>query len=216
MLRSADESYWMCPMPKKYLFAIIVWSATLAATGALAEISQAPVEIESRSAATQRDFEEAAIRSFLEQFRATRIPLSKAMAIAEHLHNGSRTADIIFEISGSPAYRVRTVKNDRIWENVIDAATGKTVAREVSSTLKELDREDLGNVTALKRIGQQLSDAVRFAEKAASGSAVAGGLIRLDGKPNFVVVIASGDQLKEVTLKPPKIGRKGSAHHDAQ
>jgi hypothetical protein len=38
----------------------------------------------------------------LEQFRTIKIPLSEAVAIAEHLHDGSRTADVNFEISGPP------------------------------------------------------------------------------------------------------------------
>jgi hypothetical protein len=40
------------------------------------------------------------------------------------LHPGSRTAAITFDISGTPAYRVRTVRNKEIWENVIDVRPG--------------------------------------------------------------------------------------------
>jgi len=45
---------------------------------------------------------------------------------------------------------------------------------------------------------------VRIAEKAAAGSALAGGLIKQDGKVNFVILIASGDSLKQVMLEPPQ------------
>ncbi len=200
-------------MPKKLLFALIVWSATLAGTGAMADVTQAPVEAERQRAAAQGDVDEAAIRRVLEQFRTTRVPLGQAMAIAEHLHDGSRTADISFEISGPPVYRVRTVKNERVWENVIDANTGSVSQAEIASSLKELDREDLANIIALKWIKQELSDAVRVAEKAAAGNALACGLMKQDGKLNFVVVVASGDRLKEVMLEPPKVGRQGSTHH---
>ena len=71
------------------------------------------------------------------------VPLGQAMAIAEHLHGGSRTADISFEISGPPVYRVRTIKNERVWENDIDANTGSVSQAEIASSLKELDRRDL-------------------------------------------------------------------------
>ena len=118
-----------------------------------------------------------------------------------------------FEISGLPVYRVRTVKNERIWENVIDANTGSVREKEISSSLRELDREDLGKIIALKSVKQELSDAVRIAEKAAAGSALAGGLMKQDGKLNFVVVIASGDRLKEVMLEPPRVGRQGTNRH---
>jgi hypothetical protein len=95
-------------------------------------------------------------------------------------------------------------------ENVIDANTGSVTEKEISSSLRELDREDLRNIIALKSVKQELSDAVRIAEKAAAGSALAGGLMKQDGKFNFVVVIATGDRLKEVMLEPPRTGKQGA------
>ena len=194
-------------MSKKRLLAIIVWSATLAATGAIADVTHTPLDGANPGAATQRDAEEAVTRRLLDQFRTIKIPLSQAVAIAEHLHDGSRTADISLDISGPPVYRVRTVKDERVWENVIDANTGSVTEKEISSSLRELDREYLGNIIALKSVELELSDAVRIAEKAAAGSALAGGLMKQDGKLNFVVFIASGDRLKEVMLEPPRSGR---------
>jgi uncharacterized membrane protein YkoI len=204
------EIYWMYLMSKKQLLAIIVWSAALAATGAIADVTHTPLDSANRGVTAQRDAEEATIHRLLEQFRTIKIPLTEAVAIAEHLHGGSRTADVSFELSGPSVYRVRTVKNERIWENVIDANTGRVTEKEVSSSLRELDREDLGNIVAMKSVNQELSDAVRIAEKAAEGSALAGGLMKQDGKLNFVVVIASGNHLKEVTLEPPRVGRQGA------
>ncbi|MCC8966248.1 PepSY domain-containing protein [Bradyrhizobium sp. Pear76] len=200
-------------MSKKRMLAIIVLSATLAATGARADVTHTSLDATNRSVAAQGDADEAVIRRLLEQFRTIKIPLSQAAAIAEHLHDGSKTADVSFEISGPAIYRVRTVGNERLWENVIDANTGRVTEKEVSSSLKELDRENLGKIIALKSVEQELSDAVRIAEQAAAGSAFAGGLVKQDDKLNFVVVIASGDRLKEVTLEPTKVARRGSAHH---
>jgi uncharacterized membrane protein YkoI len=199
-------------MSKKRLLAIIVLSATLAATGAIADVTHTPLDA-NRGVAAQRDAEQAAIHRLLEQFRTIKIPLSEAVAIAEHLHDGSRAADVSFEISGPSVYRVRTVKNERLWENVIDANTGSVREKETSSSVRELDREDLGNIIALKSVEQELSDAVRIAEKAAEGSALAGGLMKQAGKLNFVVLIANGDRLKEVMLEPPRVGREKSARH---
>jgi uncharacterized membrane protein YkoI len=198
-------------MSKKRLLAIVVLSATLAATGAKADVTHSPLDAANRGVAARGDAEEVVLRRLLEQFRAIKMSLSQAVAIAEHLHNGSRTADVSFEISGPAIYRVRTVRNERIWENVIDANTGSVTEKEISSSLRELDRQDLGNIIALKSVEQELSDAVRIAEKAAGGSALAGGLMKQDGKLNFVVVIASGDHLKEVMLEPPRVGREKSA-----
>ena len=74
------------------------------------------------------------------------------------------------DISGPPVYRVRTGKDERVWENVIDANTGSVTENELSSSLRELDREYLGNIIALKSVELELSDAVRIAEKAAAGA----------------------------------------------
>ena len=206
------DSHWIYLMSKKRLLAIIVLSATLAATGAVAHVTHEPLDAANRGIAEQGDAEEAVIRRLLGQFRTT-MPLSQVVAIAEHLHEGSKTADVNFEISGPPIYRVRTIRNERIWENVIDAKTGSVTESEVSSSLRELDREDLGNIMALKSVEQELSDAVRIAEKAAEGSALAANLMKLDGKLNIVVLIVNGDRLKEVMLEPSKVRRGKSAHY---
>ncbi|WP_128931529.1 PepSY domain-containing protein [Bradyrhizobium zhanjiangense] len=199
-------------MSKQHLLALIVSTATLAATCAVADVRNAPAA-DSQTAAAQSDTEEAAIRRVLSEFRTTRVPLSRAMLIAEHLHDGSKTADISFEIDGPPVYRVRTIKNEHVWENVVDANTGRITGKELTSSLKELDRNDLANVLALRWIKQELSDAVEVAERAAAGSALAGGVIRQDGKLNFVIVVAAGDHLKEVMLEPPKVGKQESSRH---
>lgn len=201
-----NQNHRIYPMPRKRLFALIVWSAALASTGAMADVPPAPVDAERPRAAAPGDVDEAAMRRVLEQFRTIRVPLGQAMATAERLHEGSRAADISFEVSGQAVYRVRTIKKERVWENVIDANSGIVSQAEIASSLKELDREDLANIIALKWIKQELSDAVRVAEKAAEGNALAGGLVKQNGKLNFVVIVASGGHLKEVMLEPPKVG----------
>jgi hypothetical protein len=55
-----------------------------------------------------------------------------------------------------------------------------------------------------------LSDAVHVAEKAASGKALGAGLVKQEGRLNFVVVVVSGDSLEEVLLEPPKGRGQGS------
>nr|GAJ31180.1 hypothetical protein BDOA9_0103550 [Bradyrhizobium sp. DOA9] len=199
-------------MSKQHLFALIVWSATLAAGAAVADVRNFS-GADSQGAASQSNSEEAAIRRVLSEFRTTRIPLSRAMTIAEQLHSGSKTADISFESAGLPLYRVRTIRNEHVWENAIDANTGRITGKELTFSLKELDRDDLANILSLRWIKQELSDAVQVAERAAAGSALAGGLMRQDGKLNFVIIVASGDHLKEVMLEPPKVGKQESSRH---
>jgi uncharacterized membrane protein YkoI len=199
-------------MSNKHLIAIVLLLAvTFAAPRAIADVSERSADVQDRGGTTQGDSDEEAIRRLLEQFRAAQLSLSQAIAIAEGLHRGSQTATIGFEISSSPGYRVTTVKNSEIWENFIDANTGSVKGAEIASSLQELDGEDRVNIIALKSVGQVLSDAVRVAEKATSGAALGGGLMRQDGKLNFAVVVVSGDRLNEVVLEPPRVNRQGLA-----
>ena len=196
-------------MSKKQLFALILaLSATFPAANAGADLKTSTAATEQQRGSS-RD-EEGPNRRLLERFRAAKLSLAEAIAIGEQLHPGSRIASVSFELSASPSYRVLTVKNNETWEDVIDANTGTAAAPETTLSLSKLDDEDRSNLVALRAIRQELSDAVRVAEKATSGKALGGGLLRQDGRLNFVIVVASGDDLKEVMLEPPKARRRGS------
>ncbi|WP_314961591.1 PepSY domain-containing protein [Bradyrhizobium cosmicum] len=145
-----------------------------------------------------------AVSREIERFRGSSISISQAMAIAEARHAGATTADVSFDgASGVPVYRIKTLHNDRIWRHTINASTGELVGGEAALPLAELDRDDRSNLAALGAIGHRLADAVRVAERAASGKAISGGLVREGGRLSFAIVVISGDDLKEVILEPP-------------
>lgn len=145
-----------------------------------------------------------AISREIERFRSSSISISQAMAIAEARHAGATTADVSFDgDSGVPVYRVKTLHNDRVWRQTINAVTGELIGGEAALPLTELDHEDRSNLAALGTIRHRLADAVRVAEQAASGKAISGGLVRERGRLNFAIVVISGDDLKEVILEPP-------------
>lgn len=145
-----------------------------------------------------------AVSREIERFRGSSISISQAMAIAESRHAGATTADVSFDgASRVPVYRVKTLLNDRIWRHTIDASTGELVGGEAALPLAELDLDDRSNLAALGAIRHRLADAVRVAERAASGKAISGGLVRERGRLNFAIVVISGDDLKEVLLEPP-------------
>lgn len=145
-----------------------------------------------------------AVSREIERFRGSSISISQAMAIAEGRHAGATTADVSFDgASRVPVYRVKTLLNDRIWRHTIDASTGELVGGEAALPLAELDLDDRSNLAALGAIRHRLADAVRVAERAASGKAISGGLVRERGRLNFAIVVISGDDLKEVLLEPP-------------
>ncbi len=196
-------------MPKKQLFAIILaLSAACPAARARADLAGIASAAEQPHQSAQDD--EDSNRRRLEQFRAAQLSLNRIIAIAEQLHPGSRTASASFEPSPSPGYRVLTVENNAAWENVIDAHTGAVAGAETALPLSKLDADDRSKIVALRSIGQELADAVHIAEKAASGKALGAGLVRQEGRLNFVVVVVSGDNLKEVLLEPPKGRGRGS------
>ncbi|MDD1536121.1 peptidase [Bradyrhizobium sp. WBOS4] len=145
-----------------------------------------------------------AVSREIERFRSSSISISQAMAIAEARHAGATTADVSFDGgSGVAVYRVKTLHNDRIWRHTINAATGELVGGEAALPLAELDHDDRNNLAALGAIRHRLADAVRVAERAASGKAISGGLVRERGRLNFAIVVISGNDLKEVILEPP-------------
>ncbi|MBJ7405631.1 MAG: PepSY domain-containing protein [Bradyrhizobium sp.] len=145
-----------------------------------------------------------AVSREIERFRSSSITISQAITIAEGRHAGATTADVSFDGgSGVPVYRVKTLHNDRIWRHIINASTGEFVGGEAALPLTELDHEDRSNLAALGAIRHRLADAVRVAERAASGKAISGGLVRERGRLSFSIVVVSGDDLKEVTLEPP-------------
>jgi Peptidase propeptide and YPEB domain len=188
---------------------LLALSAALLPPPARADLSALPAtRLEQHE--TDAVTDERIVRRLLEQFQSAELSLNQAMRTAEDLHRGSRTVQVSFEISDPPGYRVKTVKNDDVWENVIDARTGNVSGDEIVSSLKALDEADRDNILALRFTRQSLADAVVVGEKAASGKALGGGLMNKDGKLNFVIVVASGDDLKQVMLEPPRAGRRGA------
>ena len=191
--------------------AALLFAAALAPAGASADVGATSMASH-RQDETAVDDATGGVRRLLAQFRAAELPLSRAMTIAEALHKGSRTARVSFE--GSAGYRVRTVLNDMVWDNTIDATTGRAIGDETVSSLNQLGDQDRSNIKALRSVKQELSDAVAVAEKAASGKAIGGGLMIDSSKLTFVVVVVSEDQLKQVMLEPPRTVREGKPHKE--
>jgi uncharacterized membrane protein YkoI len=115
-------------MSKNQLFAVVLaLSATCLAANARADLKASTATTQGQRGSSQ-DGEESNWH-LLERFRAAKLSLAEAIAIAEQLHPGSRTASVSFELSASPSYRVLTVKNKETWEDVIDVDTGSAAAQ---------------------------------------------------------------------------------------
>src|SRR5437667_6543067 len=137
---------------------LLLLSMILASFDATADVTTGSAEKLGQNTHTQRDMEPD--EHLLAQFRAAPLSLTQAIAIAERSHLGSRTAAATFEISDKPGYRVRTVRNKQIWENVVDVTTGRTIGLETSLSMSDLDVDERDNIMQLKSVGQELSDAV--------------------------------------------------------
>ncbi|MEH2546108.1 putative membrane protein YkoI [Bradyrhizobium sp. AZCC 2262] len=140
----------------------------------------------------------------LELFRGAEVSLRQALKIAGSLHPGSRIVDVSFDGgSGSPVYRVKAFREDRVWEDTIDARTGQVAGNAIVLPMSELNLEDRLNLIAMQSVRHELADAVSVAEENTSGKALSGGLMSEAGKLNFVIVVLSGTNLRQVMLEPP-------------
>ena len=189
---------------KQTFIGILLLSLALVPCAAMAELNDGSLSSTGQSAPVHRETNTESDQRFLAAFRAAPLSLIQTIAIAERLHTGSRTAAISFDTSDNPFYRVRTVKDKEIWENVVDVHTGRIVGPETAWSLNELEMEERDNIHALRLVKQELSDAVAIAEKAAVGKAISGGLVKEGDRLNFVVVVLSDDLVKEVFLEPPR------------
>ncbi|WP_080654812.1 MULTISPECIES: PepSY domain-containing protein [Bradyrhizobium] len=196
-------------MWKRCLFAAILLVLTLPAYASAIASSTATPPASRNPAGDRAELDQQMINRELELFRGTQISLCQALLAAEQLHPGSSTWDIGLDgSSGSPVYRVKTVKVDRIWNVAIDARTGDVTGGEIVSLREDLNTKDRNSVIALTTVQQSLLDAVLIAERATQGKAIGGTIVREAERFNFVIVVVSGDDLKQVTLEPPRAHRR--------
>jgi uncharacterized membrane protein YkoI len=200
--RPIDSMQW-----KQTLIGILLLSLALVPRAVMAELNDGSLSSTSESAAVHRETTMESDQRFFAAFRAAPLSLSQAITIAERLHTGSRTAAISFDTSDNPIYRVTTVKDKEVWETVVDVHTGRT-GPETSRSLNALEREERDIINALRAVKQELSDAVAIAEKATAGKPISGALVKEGDQLNFVVVVLSDDDMKEVFLKPPRASSK--------
>jgi uncharacterized membrane protein YkoI len=185
---------------RRALAGLLLVSSILTSSDAIADLKTGS---EGLLGQTQQEKKADADERFIAQFRATTLTPTQAIAVAKRLHLGSRTAAVTFEVSDRPGYRVRTVKNKQIWENVVDVITGRTIGLETTLSMSDLEVDERDNIVALKSVGQELSDAIAIAEKATAGRAISGDLVKESDQINFVVLVLSENRVKEVFLDPP-------------
>jgi uncharacterized membrane protein YkoI len=195
---------------KRILAGLLLLSSILASSDAIADLTTTSTGQLGRSGPAQQEKNAGPDERYIAQFRAAPLSLTQAIAVAERLHAGSRAAAVNFEISDRPGYRVRTVRNKQVWENVVDVITGRAIGLEAPLSMSDLEVDERDNIMALRSVGQELSEAVAIAEKVAAGKAISGGLVKEEDQVNFVVVVLSDGRVKEVFLEPPRCSSKNA------
>jgi uncharacterized membrane protein YkoI len=190
----------MTPFLRAALAASALFALSLSPSFAVA-IPEDGTSAEQHQATAQ---DTAPVERALAAFRASTIRLPEALGIAKQLSEGALVADISFDNeNGKRRYRIRTLVGDRLEERLIDATTGKPDGDRQDYAINDLGKTDRDNLAALRSVGPTMSDAVRVAEHSAAGQAISGGLTKQDGRLNYVIVVLSGDDLKQVVLEPP-------------
>jgi Peptidase propeptide and YPEB domain len=190
-------------MSKKRLFVALL-SLLMCAPTCAGTMSDGEIGAAQEQDANGNGLTDEAISREIELFRGAEVSLRQALKIAGGLHPGSRIVDVSFDGgSGSSVYRVKTVRQDRIWTDALDAKTGQVAGDTTVSSMSELNLEDRLNLIAMQSVGQELADAVFVAEDNTSGKVLSGGVMNDAGKLIFVIVVLSGTNLKQVVLEPP-------------
>ncbi|WP_316397170.1 PepSY domain-containing protein [Bradyrhizobium sp. 33ap4] len=148
--------------------------------------------------------DDISIQRELNVFKKVAILLVDALASAQKLHRNATVVDASFDGSPpSPVFRVKSFSGAWVWEDVIDASSGKPVGAAIPTAVKDLDERDRRILASLTFVKQDVLDAVRVAERNITGKAISAGLVEEKSKLNFIVVVVSGNDLKQVFLEPP-------------
>ncbi|QPF88656.1 PepSY domain-containing protein [Bradyrhizobium commune] len=162
------------------------------------------------SAPTFSDQEWAAILREIKVFANAKISVRDAIEIAETRSHGARAVDVSFDGQADRlAYRVKTWRNDELWQGTIDASTGKIFGEEVVTSVSTLDAKDKDELAGFRTAGVNLYDVLSIAERFGKGKAVSAGLEEDEGRLIFLVVLVTADgSLKQMSVTP---GSEGNA-----
>lgn len=156
------------------------------------------------SAPTFSDQEWAAILREIKVFPNAKISVRDAIEIAETRSKGARAVDVSFDGQADRlAYRVKTWRNDELWQGTIDASTGKVFGEEIVTPVSTLDAKDRDELAGFRTTGVNLYDVLSIAERFGQGKAVSAGLEEDDGRLIFLVVLVTADgSLKQMSVTP--------------
>lgn len=145
----------------------------------------------------------------LNSFRSSAVSLLDAIQTVSKLRAGAKPVDASFDgTEEPPRYHIKLLDQQRLWDHAVDAIHGRLLGDPTYISTKDLGLQDRRLLAAFGLVRQTLTEAVMVAERNTSGRAISAGLIEESGALNFSVVIATGNDLKQVLLVPPLTRRR--------
>jgi uncharacterized membrane protein YkoI len=188
---------------------------SLALASIPAAFGRESADLATTSSAPPSDKSGSAIPEEIKSFANVRVSARHAIAVAERRGVRAKVVDLSFDGSTlRPAYRVKVLLNEKVWEGAIDASTGVPVDAGSTTPASNLTEEDRTAVAAFTAGGMDLSEAIAIAERYGSGRAVSAGLAHDGAKLVLPVVVVSEGALKEISVEPgeqPGRPRKAAA-----
>jgi uncharacterized membrane protein YkoI len=134
---------------------------------------------------------------------AVRLSAADIIAAAEKLQAGASVLDISFEPKdGRPLYAVRTYLNGKVWDVLIDGASGAVIDPGTVVDESALDAEDKAELAALKSARITLRQAIVSAENVHGGRALNAGLEQVRGHAVWEILMKDTPQPQLIHIDP--------------
>jgi uncharacterized membrane protein YkoI len=134
---------------------------------------------------------------------AARLSVIDIIAVAERLQVGASVLDVSFEpADGRPIYAVRTYANGKVWDGLLDGASGAAIGQGIMMDESALDAEDKAELAALKDARVTLREAIASAEKVHGGRAFNAGLEQVRGRAVWEILVQNAAQPHQVHVDP--------------
>jgi uncharacterized membrane protein YkoI len=134
---------------------------------------------------------------------SARLSVTDIIAAAEKLQVGASVLDVSFEPKdGQPVYAIRTYANGKVWDGLLDGASGAAIDQGTVMDESALDVEDKAELAALKGAKITLRQAIASAEKLNGGRALNAGLEQIHGRAVWEILIQNTTQPQQIHIDP--------------
>lgn len=134
---------------------------------------------------------------------AARLSAADIITAAENSRAGASVLDVSFEPKdGRPLYAVRTYANGKVWDGLVDAASGAVIDQGTVVDESALDTEDKAELAGLKSAKVTLRQAIASAENAHGGRALNAGLEQVRGRAVWEILMTNTAQSQLIHIDP--------------